>query len=224
MPEVLVDARAKADQAVKAKRAVRRTPTTQRAKKGRPTRLHRGLIEDVCALIRAGNYQETAAVAVGISKATYHGWKARGLEARAIIEATGGLPEDKAGERLFLEFLDAVEEARADAESEAIQTLLRLAHGGEVIEVEVHLDPDTEEKVGETIRFSKPDRQAIAWYLERSFPERYGKRLEIGGPDQGPIPVEVEVSARDSLRKRLSQVAGRLEESSETVDAPAIEA
>lgn len=214
LPDVLEKARAHG-QTAGVKRA---TGRKTKARTGRPTRLHQGLIDQVVELIRQGNYQETAATACGIPVSTYHSWKARGQEARSLIEATGRLPEDKAGERLFLDFLEATDAARAEAESNAIVALQRLAFGGEVVEIEEHLDPDTEAVTGQTIRFSKPDATSLRWFLERSFPTRFGKRLEIGGPDQGPIPVEVEVSARDLLRKRLTQVADRLGEPEDSVD------
>ncbi len=188
----------------------RATGKGRRRHSGRPTRLHQGLIDQVVELIRQGNYQETAALACGIPSSTYHSWKARGQEARALIDAMGRLPEGKEGERLFLGFLEATEAARAEAESNAVVALQRLAFGGEVSEVEVHYDPETEEKIGETIRFTKPDGTSLRWYLERSAPTRFGKRLEVSGPDAGPIPVEVEVSARDLVRKRLASMADKI--------------
>ncbi len=55
--------------------------------------------------------------------------------------------------------------------------------------------------------------QAYAWYLERKFPDRWGKRqkidaqMEHSGPDGGPI--QHEMSAADILRSKLDQMKER---------------
>lgn len=60
---------------------------------------------------------------------------------------------------------------------------------------------------------------AAAWWLERSFPNRWGRQkqvIEHVGKDDGPI--DVVDSARDLLMQRLNHVASRLE--SEPDEAP----
>lgn len=212
LPEALAEGRALGE-ILRSQRPHRQTAPVRR-KTGRPTRLHRDLIDRICGLIREGNYQETAAIACGVPASTYHSWKARGIAARQVLDASGRLPDDKADERIFLEFVEAVEEARAEAEARIVESLQRQALGGEVLEVsEVETDD------GEIVRnftLSRPDWRAQAWWLERSFPERYGRRVEVSGPDQGPIAVEVEVSARDLIRRKLN-------ETRERIDGPATE-
>ena len=91
---------------------------------GRPSKFTVERQERILDAIRGGNYIETAALAAGVGKSTFYEWLDR-----------------------YLEFADAVKEARAAAE------LRYLA----IVE-----------------RASAETWQAAAWWLERSFPERWG--------------------------------------------------
>lgn len=53
--------------------------------------------------------------------------------------------------------------------------------------------------------------QAAAWLLERRWPAEYSRlRVEHTGPDGGPIPVDVQVSVRQQLTRRIDDMAERL--------------
>ena len=84
----------------------------------------------------------------------------------------------------FPDFSDAVDEARAAAEAKNVAIVQRAA--------ELHW-------------------QAAAWWLERSFPERYGRRerREIANAD-GPIRVEVERERSPERLRELLRVAVEL--------------
>jgi hypothetical protein len=202
LPPVLERARQR-----QAERAVRPGPTGRNAKVGRPTRLHEGLIDRIVDVIEDGAPIVHACSALGIPESTYHSWKARGRQAQSVRDQTGACPE---GERIYLTFLERTEEARATAAVQVVGALKRLALGETVSEIEVVLDEETEEEVARIIRFEKPSERAMEFYLERGHPDLYAKRVEVSGPDQSAIPVEVEVSARESIRKRLGQVGKRL--------------
>lgn len=190
-----------------------------RGKTGRPTRLHPGLMDEIAAKVEDGCPIEAAAISSGVPASTYHSWMARGREARAILDASVDLDPK---ELIFLEFLERMEGSRASAMAKAVTAHQRLAFGGEVLEVVEQFDSDEDRVVGRTIRFSKPDRMALEWYLERSHPTLFGtRRVEITGDAGGPIPVEVEVSARDILRKKIGAVAARLGEDDPTDEAQA---
>lgn len=211
-PEALAEARKQGD-ALGRQRAARKPKTkptpsyAPKGKTGRPTRLHEALIDRICQVIEDGAPLKAAAVCNGVPVSTYNSWVARGREARAMVEAGVQVPEK---ERIFLAFLERTEGARDHALVQAVQAHQRLAFGGEVLEIIEDVDEEGE-TLRRTVRFSKPDRMALEWYLERSHPKEFGtRRLEITGDDGGPIPVEVEVSARDILKKRLGQVATRL--------------
>lgn len=212
LPEILEEARAQGD-ALGRQRATRPTRTPRKVhepkvRTGRPIRLNSALIRAVTEKIEDGSPIEHAAIASGIPASTYHSWIKRGREARVTMEAGVDLPTK---ERIFLEFLERTEGSRSHALTQAITAHQRLAFGGEVREIIEHLDPETDEVTSRTIRFSRPDPRALEWYLEKSHPKEFGtRRVEVTGEDGGPIPVEVEVSARDILAKRLGQVARRL--------------
>lgn len=178
-------------------------------RRGRPTRLTPAVRGLVVRNILAGAFQETAAIAAGVPKSTYHSWKARGEEVRSRLDAEWGgdranIPEE---ERPYVEFLDAIEEARAQVELRYIEAVERVSLGGEV--ESVHEWEDDAGRTHRRITFRRPASRPMTWFLERSFPERYARRIEVGGPEGGPIPVEVEVSARDLLKRRLEEMAER---------------
>lgn len=186
-------------------RQKRRPGAKGQGRTGRPTRLHYGLIDKIAADVRNGLYQETAALRHGVPKSTYHSWKARGEEARTAADS--GVPIPKK-DQVFVDFLNSVEKARAEALGEVVEVHRNVALGGVVVEIEEWTDEDGH--LHRRAHYEKPNPKAMEWWMERSFPQMYGRRVEVGGPEGGPIPVEVEVSARDLLKKRLSQVATRL--------------
>lgn len=204
LDRVVEDARIQG-MAEREKRADTRGPKTPAKRTGRPTRLHQGLIDAVVERVRAGEHQDAAAAAVGIPTSTYHSWKSKGNEARLAAESGVPVPENR---RIFVDFLEAVEQARGEAESRMIQSLQRAAIGGEVVQVREWVDDNGLEHREAT--FTRPNVAAMTWWLERAFPQRYARRVEVSGPEGGAIPVEVEVSARDILKKKLGQVADRM--------------
>lgn len=212
-PEILQAARKIGEKAGK-ERATRgaRTPEpryTPKYRTGRIPRLNAHLTAIIVAKIRDGMPQEAAAVASGIGKSTYHLWMKRGRDAAQVALSTGQMD---AREAIFVEFMGAVEEARAQAMGDAVIAHQRLAFGGEVLEITEAMSEDGD-VLNRTVRFSKADRAALEWYLERSHPDEFGtRRLEVTGKDGGAISIDTEVSAREILKKRLEQVEKRLGE------------
>jgi len=82
---------------------------------GRQTKLTPEVQDRIVAALRAGNYQETAAVYGGISVPTFYGWLERGRNE----------PESA-----YSEFLEAVEKAKADAEVRDVALIDKAAHDG----------------------------------------------------------------------------------------------
>lgn len=173
---------------------------------GRPPKLTKELTVRICAAIREGNFQATAARLCGVPQSTYSSWKARGDEARAEVDA--GRPITPR-EKPFLEFLEAIEEARAIAEARKVEALSRIAEGREV-KREVLLEEDGDRKLL-AVEYHRPDPRALEFFLKASFRDTWGKpeKVEHSGPGGGAIPVEVEVSARETLREKLKLVSER---------------
>jgi hypothetical protein len=82
---------------------------------GRQTKLTPELQDRILAALRAGNYQETAAVYGGISRDTFYYWLERGRDE----------PES-----IYSDFSDAVEKAKADAEVRDVALIDKAAHDG----------------------------------------------------------------------------------------------
>jgi transposase len=83
----------------------------------------------------------------------------------------------------YKDFRDAVEKARAESEVRNVALIQRAASDG--------------------------TWQAAAWFLERSFQQRWGRKQELSGPGGGPI--QVEQLTPDEAKQRLAQVRGEIE-------------
>lgn len=146
---------------------------------GRPTKLTTETQERIVSALRAGNYQDTAAQYAGITRQTFYSWLERGRIERERISA-GEKPRKT--ETIYLDFVDAVETARADAEARTVALVMKAANEG--------------------------TWQAAAWFLERSHPQRWGRlnRTEISGPQGGPIETTVDA---EELEEKLAALLER---------------
>ena len=132
----------------------------------RPTKLTPDLIQEVCNWLKLGYYQEDAATMAGISSSTFNDWMRRCAEGQKALESGDSpLPDSPDAEivevvDMYLEFSEAVKKARAEAEGAHIRNIRKAADNG--------------------------SWQASAWFLERSFPKKWGKRstLDIADPNE----------------------------------------
>ena len=113
----------------------------------RPTKLTPALQKRIVALIREGNYSTQAAAACGLSSSSFFSYMRQGRDAQAVKEE--GLTLN-AHQKSMLQFLDSVKGAEAEAEVAALALVQKSARAG--------------------------DARQAQWYLERKFPERWGKR------------------------------------------------
>lgn len=79
---------------------------------GRKTKLTPELQARMVEFVAAGNYLSTAAAACGVAESTVHGWIARGRRSKSGI---------------YLEFLESIKKASAEAESKAVGHVLAAA-------------------------------------------------------------------------------------------------
>jgi len=137
---------------------------------GRPTKLTPEIHRAIVTALEAGNYQDDSAAYAGVSRSALYNWLDRGRTERERIEA-GEKP--RKAETIFVDFLDAVESARAKAAVRHVANIAKAANDGVW--------------------------QASAWYLERSYPQKWGRlnRTEISGPDGGPIDARIDLDALD---------------------------
>jgi transposase len=130
----------------------------------------------ICEALKQGNYIETSARYAGITPQGMYKWMNRGNAERSRIN-DGDAPQPK--ETMYVDFVEAVEKARAQSEMRNVGLINKAAMDG--------------------------TWQASAWWLERSFPKRWGRsdRVEHTGADGGPLEVQVTM---DELEEKVGQL------------------
>lgn len=171
----------------------RATPTKQ----GNPGLFTEAVRREIVTTVQAGNYLTTAAASVGIGRSTLFAWMKRGRQERSRLEAEaseGLVPEPRASETPFVEFLDAVERAEAEAERYAVLVLRDL------------MRPRDEDG---NLRDERVRLQASTAFLERKHPEGWsrGERAEVRMVSE----VEVKVTTAEQ-QERTRVILGELVE------------
>jgi hypothetical protein len=159
--------------------------------------------QQVIDRVQLGLDLQASADSAGISRATLHKWRLRGARHRA--DQTQGRKVPTADLR-FVEFVDALERAEAEAEANRLAIIQGAAQGGhEVTRVTVKTNRDGQvlerTEVRETLR---PEWTAAAWWLERRKPHKYARRLEVS-------TAESLVSAEDGARVLANELRDYLQ-------------
>lgn len=140
------------------------------------TKLDEGKIEALAQYVRSGTYNAVAAENGGISERTFYYWLERG---------------EKATKGIYFQFLHAIKKARADAETERVGKIREYGMGTRAVEkwTITRANGDFEEHES----YGTGNWQALAWLLERQYPERWGRRDKVELTDkegeQLPPPV-----------------------------------
>lgn len=138
-------------------------------RKGRPSKLTPEVQDRILTALRAGNFFSVACELAGISETAGREWLARG---NGTTKRRGGAPE-------FAAFAEAVKKAESEAEVASVLRIRKAAKGGEVIKKKTVTKYDAKGNVKEQIEeteYSEPVWQADAWFLERKFNTRWGRR------------------------------------------------
>lgn len=162
-------------------------PTPLKPKKagGRQTLLTPQRQQTIVNLISAGNYIETACQAVGISHQTWANWQNRGRTERERLNVQKDAKPDPK-ETPYLEFVEAVEKAFAEAEARNLALIQNAALAG--------------------------TWQAAAWILERTRGKRYVRteKAEVSGPEGAPVRIDV---STEDLERKISKILEKREAS-----------
>lgn len=145
---------------------------------GRPTKLTDEVQEKILGAVRAGIWLDQAASLAGIAPSSLYLWADKGQRALELAEL-----EDKpvkGVDAVYADFSEALKKARAEAEARNITQIQNAAANG--------------------------TWQAAAWFLERSFPQRWGRvdRMELTGKDGGAM--QVTVTAADLEAKVIALI------------------
>ena len=180
-------------------------------------------------ILTAGNHIATAADITGVAQSTLFGWLQLGREARAARDR-GERLDPRARE--YLEFLEAVTRARARATADAIGVVQKVMVGGYLISEEPALSGDGLPIYDQTGAlaykrvFAQPDGRLAMEYASRHTPDLWGRngvaRVELSGPDGGPIAIEESTMAA-ALTKRFEEVLAREEEERRELEALGID-
>lgn len=116
-------------------------------KTGRRTRLTETVQAQIVRDIRVGAMHWEAFTNAGISETSFYAWRARGEDALEMAE--GRIENVDADNRIFAAFAEALKKSEAEAKLHAL-AMVRAAMG--------------------------QNWQAAAWFLERRYPDEYGRR------------------------------------------------
>jgi hypothetical protein len=154
------------------------TDQAKPTKPGRTPLLNAHTQDRIVSAVRAGSYLDDAATLVGISRHTLLLWLRNGRDAQDRHESGHKLTDR---DRLYLDFLNAVETARAEAQLRNIAIIQKAANEG--------------------------TWQAAAWYLERTNPRKWGRHetVEIGLSDDRPMEVSEIASLLDERIARMRE-------------------
>lgn len=197
-------------------------PALRRESGGRPTLLNDEVHDSIVNALRKGVPIRHACREMGIHEDTFFSWVAKGNAERARLDTTGGT-EPGPAVAVYLKFAEATVRARGESVRLKVEQLNRMAEGELVIQ-----ETTKTLKNGSTVtdrRYAQPNAQAVMFMLERHPDTRpdFGRhdRLELSGPEGGPIAVSV----KDELTALIEASARRvMGEPPALVEAQALEA
>jgi transposase len=141
------------------------------ATRGRkPSTLDDPKVKLLLQALQAGNYVETACAYAGLAVSTVYLWLDRGNKEKQRINQ-GDTPDPK--EATYLEISEAVEKARANAVVANVAVIQQAARSG--------------------------TWQAAAWWLERSMPQQFGRKIQA--------EVTGKISIEDLERRMLELIS-----------------
>lgn len=148
---------------------------------GRPSRLTKEVSDNLVKAVGLGlSYKDAVAVA-GIGESTFYEWKERAKKAKRSNKYT--------------ELMERIDAALQKRGKEYLEAVRRSILEDIVIEkTHIKILPDGT-KIKEMRRETRPaDVKGAFWWLERRFPEEFGRRLEHSGSlDTGPRKITVEL-------------------------------
>lgn len=153
---------------------------------GRKSRLSKEVQEQLTNFISRGHFETLACAACGIPESTYFRWKELGED---HLEERAGRKVLVRARSPYREFREAVEKAKAQAQMIHLENIRASA-----------FSTQTNDQGKTTI--TPKNWTASAWYLERTAPEKFGRRDTVveGKPDD---------PARGEPKRKIVRFGGR---------------
>lgn len=163
---------------------------------GAPSKLTEPLILELANKARGGLYRNELALLAGVNPRTLYQW----LQTGAADEEAGNTTT------IHARFVQALRAAEAEAEDTMLEVIRLSAVGRRILAYD---------EEGEELDVNiAPDWRAAAFYLERRYPNKYGRRDKVTVDDGGKAAQPVEVRpASDEARAgiaRILEAAGAL--------------
>ena len=154
---------------------------------GRPTKLTKPVADRIAEGVSLGMTFKEAAKAGGIHEHTLELWRTRGYRERgsSSIYARFMGQVDRAAEKTAISYLEAVRKSIMESPVK-VRKHIKKDESGKVILTEIHT---------ETL---PPDIKGAIWWLERRFPEQFGRR------DQMEHTGKVKVQATQTQERKLT--------------------
>lgn len=205
-----------------ARRSSTQSKAPARRGTGRPTSLTQNTHDTIVGYAEEGLPLETCATLAGIHPATFFRWMNRGEQARITLDENGSIPDE---EEPFREFREAVLNARALAMRKMTRLVTKAATGGHVLS-ETYLQDmngdlvyDNEGNPAVNRVYAPIDGRLAMKFLERAQPKEWSPaaatiqaKVEVSGPDGGPVHVKHSLEEIGNLHDRLARVKAEREE------------
>jgi len=158
--------------------------TKKTKSRGRRSLLTKERQDKIVQGLESGNTYKTSAALAGISESGFWKWMERGEAELARVDEDGRRSV-KEKERPYVEFVEAIRKARAQAECFHVSRVQLAASGiPDKTEVSTVEHPDGRvEKVTVITKGQAPSWQASAWWLERTNPKEFGRKLQHANAD-----------------------------------------
>lgn len=170
---------------------------TRKSNIGRPTKLNKRFAKRFCKLIEKGVPVRSACQIMGIGTVSVYNWRNSGY---ADIEE--GRPDT-----VFAFFAILYERSQGLQVKNRVERISKAAEGGQVVHTKTTLKSNGDE-VTES-KYTAPQWTADAWWLERQYPDEFGKRqtIEHAGQVQN-MNINVVAQLPESELLALSRVLG----------------
>lgn len=179
-------------------------PTVQVMPARHYVKLTEPMIERAAALTRQGAFPGVVAEALGVSRTTYWRWLAEGER----LSQTGAVVG--AGAVRLRDLHEHVRLAEAEAETEAVARIVAAGAEPWVKERTTRVESGGQITTTTVIETRPGDWRASAWFLERRFPDRWGRQAAVAASEE--VAMSPGVSAADVLAK-LDRMRGERPES-----------